>query len=186
MKQKIKWPIRLASGCLVCLTLAGAALAAGQQGTQSDPLVTLSYLNQQATPAILAQVDAKLTQREAELKAQLAAVVDGYVREVEAALNAPGGAAGTSSGSAAYRVVTLNAGQTITGGASCEFLLRSGTAVCVSDSSPGLVDMTDGSTLASGGALAANHLYLATVEGRGVRASAAATLLVRGSYTISG
>ena len=34
-----KWPVRLASGALVCLTLAGVALAAGQQGTQADPLV---------------------------------------------------------------------------------------------------------------------------------------------------
>lgn len=63
-----KWPVRLASGALVCLTLAGVALAAGQQGTQADPLVSLSYLNQQATPSILAQVDAKIAQREAELQ----------------------------------------------------------------------------------------------------------------------
>lgn len=78
-----KWPVRLASGALVCLTLAGVALAAGQQGTQADPLVSLSYLNQQATPSILAQVDAKIAQREAELQSRLAAVVDGYVKEVE-------------------------------------------------------------------------------------------------------
>ena len=67
----------------------------------------------------------------------------------------------------------------------CELLLRSGTATCVSDSSPGLVDMTDGATLANGGALKANHLYLATIEGRGVRASTAVTIMVRGEYTVS-
>lgn len=83
-----------------------------------------------------------------------------------------------------YQVVNLSAGQTITGGAACEFLLRSGTATCVSDTSPGLVDMTAGTTLAGGGALTANHLYLATIEGRGVKASTAVTLLVRGTYSI--
>ena len=179
-----KWPVRLASGALVCLTLAGVALAAGQQGTQADPLVSLSYLNQQATPSILAQVDAKIAQREAELQNRLAAVVDGYVKEVEDKLRT--GGSSTAPAAAGAAVVTLSAGQTITGGAACEFLLRSGTAVCVSSSAPGLVDMTGAATLANGGALAANHLYLATVEGRGVKASTAVTLMVRGSYTISG
>ena len=113
--KKTHWPTRLAAGCLVTLTLVGVAFAAGQQGSQSDPLVTLSYLTQKATPSIL---------------------------------------------------------------------LRSGTATCVSDTSPGLVDMTAGTTLAGGGALTANHLYLATIEGRGVKASTAVTLLVRGTYSI--
>ena len=111
------------------------------------------------------------------------AVADGYVQEVEAALSGSGGAGG-QTGSAVYQVVELSAGQTLTGSAACELLLRSGTATCVSDSSPGLVDMTDGSTLANGGALKANHLYLATIEGRGVKASTAVTLMVRGTYSI--
>ena len=47
--KKTHWPARLAAGCLVTLTLVGVAFAAGQQGSQSDPLVTLSYLTQKAT-----------------------------------------------------------------------------------------------------------------------------------------
>ena len=66
--KKTHWPARLAAGCLVTLTLVGVAFAAGQQGSQSDPLVTLSYLTQKATPSILSQVDSKLTARETELK----------------------------------------------------------------------------------------------------------------------
>ena len=65
--KKTHWPARLAAGCLVTLTLVGVAFAAGQQGSQSDPLVTLSYLTQKATPSILSQVDSKLTARETEL-----------------------------------------------------------------------------------------------------------------------
>ena len=75
--KKTHWPTRLAAGCLVTLTLVGVAFAAGQQGSQSDPLVTLSYLTQKATPSILSQVDSKLTARETELKKQLSAVVEG-------------------------------------------------------------------------------------------------------------
>lgn len=183
--KKNRWPVRLAAGCLVALPLLGVAVAAGGQGSQSDPLVTLSYLTQQTTPSILAQVDSKITEREAELRGQLSAVVDGYVQEVEDKLSASGGGTAQPAGeSAAYEVVELSAGQTITGSAACEFLLRTGTATCVSDSAPGLVDMTAGTTLANGGALTANHLYLATIEGRGVRASTAVTIMVRGEYTI--
>ena len=184
--KKSKWPVRLAAGCLMALALGGVALAAGQQGSQSDPLVSLSYLTEQATPSILAQVDAKIAQRESELKQQLDQVVSGYVKEVEDKLAASGGAGsgGVPAGSS-YAVVSLQAGQTLTGAAGCEFLLRGGTAVCVSSSAPGLIELTGGGTLSNGGGLTANHLYLATVEGRGVRASTDITLLVRGSYTVS-
>ena len=186
--KKCKWPVRLASGCLVILSLVGVAFAAGQQGSQSDPLVTLSYLTEKATPAILAQVDTKIAQRESELTGKLNQVVSGYVQEVsdKLAASGPSGTAGSGTApSASYAVVTLKQGQKLTGSAGCEFLLRGGTAVCVSSSSPGLVDMTDGSTLSNGGGLVQNHLYLATVDGRGVQASTDATLLVRGSYTVS-
>ncbi|WP_297212941.1 hypothetical protein [uncultured Flavonifractor sp.] len=184
MKQK-KWPVRLISGGLVTLALVGIAVAAGQQGSQSDPLITLSYLEQQVTPSILSQVDSKISARQTELEEKLAGVTEAYVEEVTGKLSASGGTgSGSQTGGGAYQVVTLTPGQTLTGGAACEFLLRTGTATCVSDSSPGLVDMTDGSTLAGGGSLKANHLYLGTIEGRGVKASTAVTLMVRGSYTI--
>lgn len=185
MKQK-KWPLRLLSGGLVTAALVGVAVAAGQQGSQSDPLVTLSYLRQQALPQVLEDVDEKVAARQSELEDKLSAVADGYAAEVEAALSGSvGTGSGSQTGGAVYQVVELPAGQTLTGSAACELLLRSGTATCVSDSSPGLVDMTDGATLANGGALKANHLYLATIEGRGVRASTAVTIMVRGEYTVS-
>ena len=83
-------------------------------------------------------------------------------------------------------MVTLYDGQTLTGGVGCEVMLRIGSAVCVSPSSPGLIDETTAATLAGGASLAQNHLYMMTVEGRGVQATAATTkLLGRGSYTVS-
>ena len=75
------------------------------------------------------------------------------------------------------------------GGASASFvvvMLRVGSAVCVSPSDPGLVDETTASALANGGALAQNHLYMMTIEGRGVRATAGTVkVLARGSYTVA-
>ena len=65
-------------------------------------------------------------------------------------------------------------------------MLRVGSAVCTAPSAPGLIDETTASTLNSGGALVQNHLYMMTIEGRGVKATAATTkLLVRGGYTIA-
>lgn len=176
-----KWIARLAAGTLVTVTLLGVAMAAGQQGTQSDPLVTLSYLTTKATPEIMTQVDAKLTAREKALTDQLNAAINTYTKNVEDKLAGAGG----GSKSVAFTVVDLKAGQKLTVGVGCELMLRVGTASAFGTSSPALVDMTDGGTTWDGGALVQNHLYMATIEGHGVTASDAVKLLVRGSYTIT-
>jgi len=177
--MKIKqWSVRVAGFGLGLLMLGGVALAVtGQQGSQSDPLVTLSYLNGPAEEQIMKQVEDKLSDSQEQLKRELQKVADGYLEEVR-------GMSGGTGLASVYAVVELSAGQRLVGSAGCEFLLRQGTAICVSDSSPGLIDMTDGSTLYSGGALVSNHLYLGSVDGRGVQAQSAATVLVRGSYSI--
>ena len=172
MKEK-RWAVRLAAGILVIAVLAGAALAAGQQGTQSDPLVTLSYLTEKATPDILAQVDELLARRGEELTAQLQQVVDSY----EAGT-------GSSPGGTGYTIVTVKQGQTLTASAGCEVLLRSGTAVCTSSAESSFVDMTGGSSLSGGESLVQNHLYLSAADGREIKAASDLTLMVRGAYTI--
>lgn len=68
--------------------------------------------------------------------------------------------------------MTLTSGQVLTGDIGCEVMLRVGTAVCVSPSSPGLIDETAATALNNGSALVQNHLYMMTIEGRGVRATA--------------
>jgi hypothetical protein len=64
-------------------------------------------------------------------------------------------------------------------------MLRIGTANGFG-SAPALVNYTDGATLAAGTALTTNHMYLVTIEGNGVRATAdTVRVLVRGSYKIT-
>ena len=92
---------------------------------------------------------------------------------------------GTST-AVTFTVVTLSNGQVLTGDVGCEVMLRVGSATCVSPSTPGLIDETTAGTLNNGGSLVQNHLYMMTIEGRGVQATAATTkLLVRGSYSIA-
>ena len=163
--MKNKWALRLAALMLIsCLAMTGVSLAV-EPGSASDPLVTLSYLNETFLGQIMTQVDQKIAARNAQL-----------------GISAGSGASAASN----FTVVTLTSGQVLTGDIGCEVMLRVGTAVCVSPSSPGLIDETAATALNNGSALVQNHLYMMTIEGRGVKAGAATTkLLVRGTYTIA-
>lgn len=159
--KKDRWLLRAVVLLILSAGLMTTASLAAEAGSSGDPLVTLSYLNDTFFNTIMQRVDQKIAERTGQA--------------------VPGG-----SSSASFVVVTLSQGQTLTGGIGCEVMLRVGSAVCVSPSDPGLIDETTASTLADGGALVQNHLYMMTIEGRGVRATAATTkVLARGSYTVA-
>ena len=154
----------------VCILAALAGLtavgimAAGGAGSQSDPLVTLSYLTDTFTTQVMDKVDKLIAERNTKLASEL-----------------EGGGASVSGG--AYASVTLSAGQTMTGETGCEVLLLSGTATCSTSASPAMTDATSGGSINNGAALQPNHLYLMTGR-RSVTTSGGASLLVRGSYAV--
>ena len=152
-------------------------VSAVDAGSSGDPLVTLSYLQQTYLGQILAEVDAKLTQRNAQLTTE----IDAKIADVAGSVSGEDG--GTAQ---TFTVVTLTKGQILTGELGCEVMLRVGSAVCAAPSAPGLIDESTAATLNNGGPLVQNHLYMMTIEGRGVKATAATTkLLVRGGYSIA-
>lgn len=166
--KKNRWFLRM----VVLLAISGAlnmtVSLAAEAGSSGDPLVTLSYLNETFMNTIMQKVDQKIAARNSQIAQQTGGQITG------------------TSASAAFSVVTLSSGQTLTGDVGCEVMLRIGTAVCVSPSAPGLIDETTAGTLNNAGALVQNHLYMMTIEGRGVKATAATTkLLVRGTYTVA-
>ncbi len=184
--KKNHWLVRLTLLMLLSYAaLAVSVTAAGSAGSESDPLVTLSYLNDTFMTQLLGKVDEKLAVRDKELSDKLTAQVDADTR---ALAEQYGGSVSTGSGSGTadtFTVVTLSNGQTLMGGIGCEVMLRVGTASCVTPSSPGLIDETDGTTLGGGAALVKNHLYMMTIDERGVKATAETVkLLVRGGYSI--
>ena len=63
---------------LTAVAVSGALslLLGAAAGTQTDPLVTLSYLNDVNTPAILKEVDARLDTREQALVDKLNAYLE--------------------------------------------------------------------------------------------------------------
>lgn len=158
--KKNNWIFRAVCMTLVSLILTATVSVAADVGSSEDPLVTLSYLNDTYFNAILSKVDSKIAAQ-------------------------GGGGSGTAGTASTFTLVTLSNGQTLKGGIGCEVMLRVGTAACSASSTPGLIDTTDATTLNNGGALVKNHVYMMTIEDRGVKATAATVkLMVRGEYTI--
>ncbi len=179
--MKRKWKIAAAAVCVVFLvTVAYAATA----GSRNDPLVTLGYLENIFSRQVESAVDQAVRGQEEQLRQDLDQAIEDWDEQVQNAIG-EGGSGGSSN--AVFQVVTLSRGQTLVGDVGCEVMLRIGSAACVSSGSPGLIDISAGSTLNNGQALETNHLYLVTISTRSVQATSdTVRVLVRGPYTISG
>lgn len=174
-KPDKRWIIRLGALALSAVLLGtAAALAAG--GDQSDPLVTLSYLNQTAIPQIVKQAEEKTASRQKELEERFNSQLKQYQQ---------GGQTPSSGGSASYSLVSMTSGQVMSLGVGCEILPRIGTVTVKSATTPALIDLSTGGTVNSGASLTRNHLYMATIADRTLTAAGDVKLLVRGSYTIA-
>lgn len=172
-----RWTVRLGALALSAMLLGTvAALAAG--GDQSDPLVTLSYLNQTAIPQIVKQVEESAAVKQAELTKAFTAQINQYLQQ-------EGAVGGSLGGSASYTLVSMSSGQVMSLGVGCEALPRVGTVTVTADSAPALIDMTSGGTVNTGASLTRNHLYLCTIPDRSLTASGDVKLLVRGTYSIA-
>lgn len=161
MKRK-KLLTVLAAMVILALGVGIGAYAASNYGTQSDPLVAKSYLDNVLTPQLQQQFQAQLDESVSAMEQQIA------------------GAA--SSGAANFASVSLGNGQTLTGDAGCEIILRTGSATVIGSS--GLADVTDGVMLSAGSAVTQNHLLTIGGNGSGLTAASATTLLVRGAYSV--
>ena len=174
--------IKIITGILVLAVIAlisGATiLAMATPGTQEDPFITLDYLMNSFRPQIMSEVS--------DTEQEMSRAIDEKIADLEAALQASQSAAPETQGGAdRFSVVTLTRGQSLTCSAGTEVMLRIGTATCFG-SAPALVNYTSGETLSAGTALTANNMYLVTIEGNGVSATAdSVRVLVRGSYKVS-
>ncbi|MEA4933353.1 MAG: hypothetical protein VB071_07215 [Lawsonibacter sp.] len=177
MKRSKRWTI-LVSALALTVLCGGAALAAN--GDQSDPLVTLSYLNQTVIPGVVSQVETKASTRQTELAKNLSDQITQYKQDI-----ANTGGSGSASG-VSYTLVTITSGQTMFLDVGCEVMLRVGAATVSAATSPALIDVSTGGTINSGTALTQNHLYMATIADRTLMPTAATVkLLVRGGYSVT-
>lgn len=171
-----KWALGLYIALATCV-LAGGTVFAAAIGTESDPLVSKSY------------VDSKIGEVLALINgtggtAAGTANTDEIVSQVLAKLN-EGDATGGSVPVESYVPVNVKVGQTIYGGEGTELVLRAGKGQAVINGVDGLVDITTGGELKNGGTAVKNHLLVVPRDdGRGIKVTEEAWFLVKGGYEI--
>ncbi len=90
-----------------------------------------------------------------------------------------------ASGSGGVSILNLKKGQSLYGQAGTELIVRGGTAEIIATSKGGVCDVTSGFDVADGIAAHPNHLHIVPVaDGRGLRATSDAIIMVRGSYEV--
>ncbi len=154
--RKKKLCIALCIAAALAVGTGAVAYARSTYGTEDDPLITLSYLQERFKPQIMDEVEELL-----------------------------GSGTAGSSPQGSFAVVTLSRGQTLTGQAGCQVMLRIGSSQAAGSDYPALIDTSTGGELADGGAMVKNHLYMVTISGNGLMASSDGTkVLVSGEYSI--
>lgn len=200
-----KWILGVASVLLVLLVVTGFAVVAAEVGSQGDPLLTFSYITEELMPSVMVKLDEaiaaktasigdtmneKFAQYNQQLDAKIAdfetrnastIINDELINQITEAVVQKLSAQSQSSD--VYKVVDVEKGKTLTGVVGTELLLRIGSATSVAEGTP-LIDITTGGELAGGKVLEKNHLYIVTVDGRGLKATADVKVVVRGEYTI--
>ncbi|MFR1189391.1 MAG: hypothetical protein ACLSDI_02540 [Oscillospiraceae bacterium] len=158
MKKKTLTTIILV---VVLAMVAGVTVyAVANYGSKDDPLVTSSYLQDVVQP---------------RMEDAYRSTLDGEVRDMEDQF------ADQVAARAVPTCLTLENGQTLTGRAGTEILMRTGTAAVMQSAA---IDLTTGQTTAVGEKLTENHLYLVQADDSGIQATADTTVMVRGSYSI--
>ena len=154
-----------AAAVLLCAIVLFPTLVSGSGVTESDPLISLSYLNGAYQDQVLQQSQQQIASAAQSLQSAL----DSRAAAVNAAAGAPIGDATT------HTPAVLPAGSSYTVSEGAEFLFLSGSAKVTA---AGLTDTTDGASVPADGVLQPNHLYIAggTVS---IQAADAAKLLIR-------
>lgn len=149
----------VAVGLIIGLMVSGPAqISQASPGTESDPLVTLSY------------VDKRFEELDVYLESKLAVQPQETSSESEAVL---------------FEIVEVKAGGMVYLGDSSEFILRSGEAVAIASSNGGLANLTEGYDIGQGKQIPKNHQILnPRNDGRGVAVTKDAWVMIKGPYTV--
>jgi len=162
--------------CLLLLAVLCTALA-GSAGTASDPLVSLSYINDTFTPAVLKSGQESISSSLGTVYAAAVGTLNG-----NSAPAAPDGFEATNGA----QVLTVQNGGSITLASGSSATLLSGSATVQIDSGA-VVDVTNGRTLSSGASAAAGTRLLCDKDTVAVlTASAGCTASVSGYYKVAG
>jgi hypothetical protein len=194
---------------VLIILLAGAAIfphfrtvAVAQPGEANDPLVTRRYVDERVD-AIWTEIQL-LRSENAVLRVlveaggvpgtpggvfDMQAITAAVFAEVMLSFELMYGemlrsAANQGERSLGFTVLNPSSGQTLIIESGTEIVLRTGTAVVVAGPN-GLLDMTTGQDVANGQSVGLNHLLIAPrTDGRGIRFTSDAYVMVRGAFTL--
>lgn len=175
---------------LSCVTLiVSYAAGAGQPGSDTDPLVTKSYVDQQIA-RLSSQIGSSgsgtgtvdtgtIAQLQTDVGDLTKFIIDALT-EIETLR------AKVSSLEAGFAVVELKAGQKLLLSGGSEAILRNGSATALKGINGDLlIDASAGKDLVEGTAIPLQHILIASRnDGRGLLAKSQCYVLVRGAYTI--
>ncbi len=148
---------------LACVIMALCTVVIAEPGTDSDPLISKSYIDEVLMPKIQQYVDSKI-----------------------ASIGGSGNQGGNAtSGAPVFVVVEAKAGDEIICSAGAELILRMGKATVIATEKGGLADTTIGYDLADGTQMPANHLLVVPVaDGRGLEADTDIIVMIKGEYIV--
>ena len=78
-----KWTITLSAILLVLLSVAGYFAIAAEYGSQEDPLVTLSYVNNVLSPQVMQKLNDELNKKATEVSAEIDTKVKAASDEID-------------------------------------------------------------------------------------------------------
>lgn len=165
-------------GGICVLLVSGISIAGlGDAGTQTDPLVTKSYVEKR-----LIEIEKKITDAAAVQTSQQVATAKTQLETLIKASNT--GGANTSTGD--FSLIQVKSGDAIIMGENAQFVMRAGLATAIGGQGGGLSDLTAGKDLKNGENLETNHLILIPKnDGRGIKMTYDGWLMIKGSYQIT-
>lgn len=167
-------------GLLALLSAMTVTVLAATYDSSEDPIISLSYLTDVFRPNLVKEYETKI----AALEAKIDALSGGTYTpvETEPATNT------TPTVGTMYVVEELAYGDCLYAEGPVDILLRSGSAMCISNENPsqGISDYTEGVEIYHGEDLTINHMCLIPRgDGRGIMAKAQSVfIMVRGEYRI--
>ena len=180
MRKKIMMSLTILLSVVIIFNIVQAA--GSVPGSDSDPLITSSYLDKKIQEIVTTlqnsdkSIETALNQKILQTSENLA-VID---KKLENLSKESG-----QTSSQGFEVINLLSGKKIICEASTEVILRAGKASVVSETSAGLSDVTAGGDIKAGETIVKDHLLIIPrSDGRGVRAETTVVIMVKGKYEI--
>ena len=196
MKQSIRTALAAFAGMLAGMGVLLASASGTQPGSELDPLVTKSYVDQKiaaiqagmtagtgtpagGSPATGTATSAEVVQLQTDVGELTHFIIDALtgVDTLKARMNS------LESG---FVVVEVPSGKTLLLQGGAEAIVRSGSATAIGGTYGGLANVTAGTDLKNGAVVPNQHLLISSrSDGRGLKMGANTVfLLIRGGYTL--